>query len=80
MTAGRNFVLHNPQSRLAGYHRNLRKRGPSLTKATKRVARALPADTEGKKGEGDMANGLTRSERRHISKQSPAPCWAANIF
>ena len=41
MTAARNFVLYNPDSHLAGYHRNLVKRGMSSLEATKRVARAL---------------------------------------
>jgi hypothetical protein len=41
MTAARNFVLYNPDSHLAGYHRNLVKRGMSSMEATKRVARAL---------------------------------------
>jgi hypothetical protein len=41
MTAARNFVLYNPQSRLAGCHRNLVKRRMSSVEATKRVARAL---------------------------------------
>jgi len=41
MTAARNFVLYNPQSHLAGYHRNLVKRRMSSMEATKRVARAL---------------------------------------
>jgi hypothetical protein len=41
MNAARNFVQYNPESHLAGYHRNLLKRGMSPTEATKRVARAL---------------------------------------
>jgi transposase len=41
MSAARNFVQYNPESHLAGYHRNLLKRGMSPTQATKRVARAL---------------------------------------
>lgn len=41
MTAARNFVFYNPESHLAGYHRNLIKRGMSPMEATKRVARAL---------------------------------------
>jgi len=41
MTAARNFVLYSPDSHLAGYHRNLVKRGMSSMEATKRVARAL---------------------------------------
>jgi transposase len=41
MTAARNFVLYNPDSHLAGYHRNLVKRGMSSLEATRRVARAL---------------------------------------
>jgi hypothetical protein len=41
MTAARNFVQYNPDSHLAGYHRNLVKRGMSSMEATKRVARAL---------------------------------------
>ena len=41
MTAARNFVLYSPDSPLAGYHRNLVKRGMSSLEATRRVARAL---------------------------------------
>ena len=41
MTAGRNVVYYNPDSHLAGYHRNLIKAGMSKLGATKRVARAL---------------------------------------
>jgi transposase len=41
MTAGRNFVLHNPDSHLAGYYRNLVKGGMSAIESRKRVARAL---------------------------------------
>lgn len=41
MTAARNYVLFNPESHLAGYHRNLRKAGMPPMEATKRVARAL---------------------------------------
>jgi hypothetical protein len=90
MTAARNFVLYNPDSHLAGYHRNLVKRGMSSMEATKRVARALvrviyrelsavvaqdtgrPAADQKKEGEGDMANGLTRSDPSHISNISPS--------
>jgi transposase len=41
MTAARNVVLYNPDSHLAGYHRNLVKAGMSPMEATKRCARAL---------------------------------------
>ena len=41
MTAAKNFVLHNPDSHLAGYYRNLVKGGMSVTESRKRVARAL---------------------------------------
>jgi hypothetical protein len=41
MTAAKNFVNCNPESHLAGYHRNLVKAGMSRLEATKRVARAL---------------------------------------
>jgi len=41
MTAGRNVVYYNPDSHLAGYHRNLIKAGMPKLGATKRVARAL---------------------------------------
>jgi len=41
MTAARNVVLYNPDSHLAGYHRNLMKAGMSSMEATKRAARAL---------------------------------------
>src|SRR4030042_6498112 len=41
MTAARNVVLYDPDSHLAGYHRNLVKAGMSSMEATKRAARAL---------------------------------------
>ena len=41
MTAARNVVYYNPDSHIAGYHRNLVKAGMSPLEATKRVARAL---------------------------------------
>ena len=41
MTAALNLVHYNPDSHLAGYHRNLVKRGMSSMQANKRVARAL---------------------------------------
>ena len=41
MTASKSFVLHNPESHLAGYFKNLRKKGLSIIEARKRVARAL---------------------------------------
>ena len=41
MTAAMNAVHFDPNSHLAGYHRNLVKRGMAPTEATKRVARAL---------------------------------------
>jgi len=41
MTAAMNAVHFDPNSHLAGYHRNLVKRGMEPTEATKRVARAL---------------------------------------
>ena len=41
MTAARNFVIHNPDSHLTGYYKNLIKKGLSKTEAQKRVARAL---------------------------------------
>jgi len=41
MTAARNVVFYNPDSHIAGYHRNLVKAGMSPMAATKRVARAL---------------------------------------
>jgi transposase len=41
MTAAKNFVNCNPESHIAGYHRNLVKAGMSRLEATKRVARAL---------------------------------------
>lgn len=90
MTAARNFVLYNPQSHLAGYHRNLVKRRMSSMEATKRVARALvrviyrmlcalpsqqtdtPQADQNKKGEGEMASGLIRSDQRHKSNISPS--------
>ena len=41
MTAAWNVVHYNPDSHVAGYHRNLVKAGMSPLAATKRVARAL---------------------------------------
>jgi transposase len=41
MTAARRVVQYNPDSHIAGYHRNLIKGGMSELEATKRVARAL---------------------------------------
>jgi transposase len=41
MTAARRVVQYNPDSHIAGYHRNLIKGGMSELGATKRVARAL---------------------------------------
>lgn len=41
MTAARNYVIFNPDSHLAGYHKNLVKNGMKRTEARKRVARAL---------------------------------------
>jgi hypothetical protein len=41
MTAAWNVVHYNPESHIAGYHRNLVKAGKSPLAATKRVARAL---------------------------------------
>jgi transposase len=41
MTAAKNVVLYNPDSHIAGYHRNLVKAGMSRLEARKRVARAL---------------------------------------
>ena len=41
MTAAWNVVHYNPESHVAGYHRNLIKAGKSPLAATKRVARAL---------------------------------------
>jgi transposase len=90
MTAARNFVLYNPDSHLAGYHRYLVKRRMPSMEATKRVARALvrmiyrtlsalvaenpamPAADQKKKGEGEMASGLTRSDHSHTSDISPS--------
>jgi hypothetical protein len=41
VTAALNVVHFDPNSHLAGYHRNLVKRGMKPTEATKRLARAL---------------------------------------
>ena len=41
MTAAKNVVRFDPDSHIAGYHRNLVKKGMSPLEATKRVARAL---------------------------------------
>ena len=41
MSAARNFVQYNPESHLAGCHRNLPKRGMSSMEVNKRVAREL---------------------------------------
>ncbi len=44
MTAAKSIVLHNPDLYIAGYFRNLRKKGLSIIEARKRVARALIRD------------------------------------
>jgi len=71
MTAARNFVRYNPDSHLAGYFRNLVKKGMKLTEARKRVARALvrmifrklrslvsEGSEQDRGSESDMASGL----------------------
>jgi transposase len=77
MTAALNYVRYNPDSHIAGYHRNLIKKGMSNIQATKRVARALvrvvyrilvglavdtQTDTEEKGGESEAASGQRRSD------------------
>ena len=85
ITAAKNFVIHNPDSHLSGYFRNLvKKRGMKPNEAYKRVARALvrvvfrtlrslvedPAE-EQKRSESDMANGTyVRSDQGHESNIS----------
>ncbi len=44
MTAAKSIVLHNPDLHIAGYFKNLRKKGLSIIEARKRVARALIRD------------------------------------
>jgi len=71
MTAARNFVRYNPDSHLAGYFRNLVKKGMKPNEARKRVARALvrmifrklrslvgEGSEQEKRSESDMASGL----------------------
>ncbi len=87
MTAALNYVHYNPDSHLAGYHRNLIKKGMSRTQAIKRVARALvrvifrilaglTADTQThqqeKGGESEVASGQRRSDRCRRSNTSPS--------
>lgn len=77
-------VQHDPNSHLAGFHRNLIKRGMSLTEATKRVARALVrviyrdlrtlvdnGTQTGAKGQGDVASGRSRGDKQRLSNTSP---------
>jgi hypothetical protein len=84
MTAARNFVRYNPDSHLAGYFRNLVKKGMKPTEARKRVARALvrmilrklrslvsEGSEQNKRSESDMASGLdSRGELCRISNIS----------
>jgi transposase len=88
MTAARNVVRFNPDSHLAGYCRNLIKRGMSPLEAYKRVARALVRvfyrtlngllphdtrdDTNSDEAGSDMASGQARSDGCHQSNM-PLP-------
>lgn len=87
MTAARNYVRYNPDSHLAGYHRNLIKANMSPTQATKRVARALlrviyrtltalaadtQTDQQQKGGESEVASGQSRSDTGRTSNTSPS--------
>jgi hypothetical protein len=88
MTAARNVVRFNPDSHLAGYCRNLIKRGMSPLEAYKRVARALVRvlyrtlsslvqddtreDTNSDEAGSDMASGQARSDECHQSNM-PLP-------
>ena len=85
ITAAKNFVLHNLDSHLSGYFRNLRKkRGMKANEAYKRVARALvrvifrklrslieERSEEQNRSESDMASGAdVRSDLSHESNIS----------
>jgi len=84
MTAARNFVRYNPDSHLAGYFKNLVKKGMKPNESRKRVARALvrmifkklrSLNVEGSEGEkrseSDMASGLdSRGDLCRISNIS----------
>ncbi len=86
MTAALNYVRYNPDSHLAGYHRNLIKSGMEPTEATKRVARALVrliyrtlmnvarenGAQETKGGESEVASGPSRSGRSRRSNTPPS--------
>ena len=87
MTAALNYVRYNPDSHLAGYHRNLIKHGMKATEATKRVARALVravyrtlvnvvaqnSESQGAKGgESEVASEQSRSGQSRNSNTSPS--------
>ena len=89
MTAARNFVRYNPDSHLAGYFRNLVKKGMKPNEARKRVARALVRmifrklrslvgeDSEpDKRSESDMASGL--QSRGDLGRMSDISLSAPN--
>jgi hypothetical protein len=95
MTAARNVVRFNPDSHLAGYCRNLIKRGMSPLEAYKRVARALVRvfyrtlngllphdtrdDTNSDEAGSDMANGQARSDECHQSNM-PLPARVSRLM
>ena len=87
MTAALNYVRYNPDSHLAGYHRNLIKHGMKATEATKRVARALvravyrtlvnvvaqnSESQDAKGGESEVASEQSRSGQSRNSNTSPS--------
>jgi len=84
MTAAVNVVHNDPNSHLAGYHRNLIKKGMQPMEATKRVARALvrviyrdlmalvdATQRSEEKGQGDVASGRSRGDKQHPSNTAP---------
>lgn len=87
MTAALNYVHYNPDSHLAGYHRNLIKARMSPTQATKRVARALvrviyrllaglarndQTEQNENGGESEVASAQRRSDRSRTSNTPPS--------
>lgn len=87
MTAALNYVRYNPDSHIAGHHRNLIKKGMNRIQATKRVARALvrvvyrilvgltedtQTDREEKGGESEAASGQRRSDECRRSNTPPS--------
>ena len=89
MTAAGNFVRYNPDSHLAGYFRNLVKKGMKPNEARKRVARALVRTIfkklksllgdsleQDKRSESDMASGL--DSRGDLCRMSNIPLSTPN--